>query len=315
MINFPYLNILPFMGWLMKPSPELFRPATLIALTSLLLALAACASPATPTPTGIPLAPSTDLPPATAGFIPFTATPSPSPRPLQTPTPIPTRPLGLERIPPAARTILPTALIPPTLLPGAECIPDNPLVMAVVVEILSGDTFKAIIGETTYTVRYIGIQAPQNDRTNTPKSTLANARLLFGKTVALIKDETDIDENGTLPRYVLVENTFANLEMVKLGMAAAHPAFPDTYCDDTFALAESDAQGDITGMWAPTPTYGPKPAFVCKCDRDRYSCSKRDFYNQRAAQACFTYCNILGAGDVHGLDRDGDGIACKSKLP
>jgi hypothetical protein len=35
-----------------------------------------------------------------------------------------------------------------------------------------------------------------------------------------------------------------------------------------------------------------------------------DFVTQ--AQACFDYCVAQGAGDVHELDMDDDGVACES---
>ncbi|GAG83978.1 unnamed protein product, partial [marine sediment metagenome] len=41
-----------------------------------------------------------------------------------------------------------------------------------------------------------------------------------------------------------------------------------------------------------------------------YNCS--DFSTQAAAQACYDYCISQGAGDIHDLDRDNDGIACES---
>ena len=46
---------------------------------------------------------------------------------------------------------------------------------------------------------------------------------------------------------------------------------------------------------------------VCSCDGDLMNCD--DFDTQIEAQACFNYC---GSEDVHGLDKDGNGIACES---
>jgi hypothetical protein len=72
----------------------------------------------------------------------------------------------------------------------------------------------------------------------------------------------------------------------------------------------------------PTPTHLPQPtaapltptpsgeAIVCDCSGDLYDCS--DFSTHAAAQACYEYCKSLGCGDIHRLDRDGDGIACES---
>lgn len=45
------------------------------------------------------------------------------------------------------------------------------------------------------------------------------------------------------------------------------------------------------------------------CDRPSYNCD--DFATQGEAQETFEACGF-GENDVHGLDRDGDGIACES---
>lgn len=58
----------------------------------------------------------------------------------------------------------------------------------------------------------------------------------------------------------------------------------------------------ITPVPTPTPT--------CDCSYDRYNCS--DFATQVEAQACYEYCLGQGAGDIHRLDWDNDGIACES---
>jgi hypothetical protein len=59
-----------------------------------------------------------------------------------------------------------------------------------------------------------------------------------------------------------------------------------------------------------TPTNDGVPAY-CTCivppDLD---CG--DFSTHYEAQACFDHCQILGYGDVYGLDGDGDGLACES---
>ena len=65
----------------------------------------------------------------------------------------------------------------------------------------------------------------------------------------------------------------------------------------------------------PTATKLPPTATAttaagpCLCYADLYNCD--DFSTQAAAQACFNYCQSLGAGDVHHLDNDHDGIACE----
>ena len=47
----------------------------------------------------------------------------------------------------------------------------------------------------------------------------------------------------------------------------------------------------------------------CDCRANLYDCP--DFGPRPPAQACYERCCELGAGDVHRLDRDGDGLACE----
>jgi hypothetical protein len=60
-----------------------------------------------------------------------------------------------------------------------------------------------------------------------------------------------------------------------------------------------------------TPTDEPGPPGDCTiCTSDVYNCS--DFSTQAEAQACHDYCFDQVGYDVHGLDGDGNGIACES---
>jgi len=72
-----------------------------------------------------------------------------------------------------------------------------------------------------------------------------------------------------------------------------------------------------TAPTAFTPTYFEYAPFVlkeyppvCQCDADLYNCS--DFSTQAEAQECYEFCLDQGAGDIHKLDYDDDGIACES---
>lgn len=60
----------------------------------------------------------------------------------------------------------------------------------------------------------------------------------------------------------------------------------------------------------PPPTDEPAPVAVCDCSGNIYNCA--NFSTHSAAQACFAYCWQTVGRDVHGLDGDGDGIACES---
>ena len=58
------------------------------------------------------------------------------------------------------------------------------------------------------------------------------------------------------------------------------------------------------------PTNPPVSGSVCSCTGDTLNC--KDFSSQSSAQACFNFCVAQGAGDIHGLDANNDGLACES---
>jgi len=72
---------------------------------------------------------------------------------------------------------------------------------------------------------------------------------------------------------------------------------------------------------APAPTPIPAPIAIptpvvlvvqpdtCSCSADMYDCA--NFATTDDAQACFWRCGALGAGDIHALDLDGNGMVCE----
>jgi len=66
----------------------------------------------------------------------------------------------------------------------------------------------------------------------------------------------------------------------------------------------------VTTMLPPSPTKtvtGP----VCESSKDTYNCADFPLPNGADAYDCYNYCKSLGKGDVHKLDRDGDGWMCE----
>lgn len=59
----------------------------------------------------------------------------------------------------------------------------------------------------------------------------------------------------------------------------------------------------------PAATLAPQGA-VCSCNGDSLNCT--DFGSWSSAQACYSYCQSQGVGDIHGLDGNNDGSACDS---
>lgn len=69
---------------------------------------------------------------------------------------------------------------------------------------------------------------------------------------------------------------------------------------ETGSLSESVIQRDADG----NAIYG------AMCEENVYNCG--DFSTQSEAQEVFDTCNTTEKRDRHGLDRDGDGVACQS---
>lgn len=55
---------------------------------------------------------------------------------------------------------------------------------------------------------------------------------------------------------------------------------------------------------------GGNPIFGATCEENVYNCS--NFSTQNEAQEVYDTCYTIDRPDRHGLDRDGDGVACQS---
>jgi endonuclease YncB( thermonuclease family) len=160
----------------------------------------------------------------------------------------------------ATNTLTPSMTLPPTddlsFYNIATCVPKNTLIQrGTVTQIIDGDTIYILLEDgKTYSVRYIGIDAPESEGRYFTESFTANSDLVLQKEVILIKDVSETDQFDRLLRYVIVGDVFVNQELVKKGFAKAISYPPDISCADTFSLAENEARGGQMGMWVATPT-------------------------------------------------------------
>lgn len=226
------------------------------------------------------------------------------------------------------KSTLTEAIIPVT---GGACIPNNPPQTGAVVDVVDGDTIKVLLDSDgkTYSVRYIGMDTPENTSQVEyfgPEATAKNSELVYGKSVILIKDISETDRYGRLLRYVIADGVFVNYELVAQGYANTASYPPDIACIPTFQSIEQQASAARLGLWAAPPTQAiqlPLPTApaassdgsggnaACNCSGPDLNCS--DFNTHSAAQACYNYCVSLGFGDVFRLDgKDNDGLACES---
>lgn len=132
--------------------------------------------------------------------------------------------------------------------------------------VVDGDTLEVSVDGKQYTVRYIGLDAPemQSERMAT-ESRAANSALVEGKTVHLEKDQSEADKYGRLLRYVFVGDVFVNAELVRQGLARAQAYPPDLKYQEQLAQLDQEARQDGRGMWAapPTATLGAAQASGC----------------------------------------------------
>jgi len=136
------------------------------------------------------------------------------------------------------------ALVLALLAPGCGKVIEG---AALVTRVIDGDTIEI---EGGYRVRYIGIDAPEKAEPYYWEALQANRDLVEGKKVWLEKDVEDRDRYGRLLRYVWVDNTMVNAELVRLGYAYSY-SYPPNLKHQTYLLQmEQEAREHKRGLWS-----------------------------------------------------------------
>lgn len=120
--------------------------------------------------------------------------------------------------------------VPPSSTPQPSAPTATPAALgeiAVVTNIVDGDTIDVEMDGETYRVRYIGIDTPEMDQACGAEAKQANAALVAGQTVRMVKDVSETDRFGRLLRYVYVDDIFVNGALVAGGWAIAKDYPPD----------------------------------------------------------------------------------------
>lgn len=288
--------------------PLFLRAGAVVTLYPLLGLCALRPAPPTVPPTAIVQIAPSPLPPTLLPSACPTATrmPTPAPTPTRTPTepPIPT--------PTVTQSPFPTPTV--TESPSPTAIPR---VLVPVARVIDGDTIKVVIDGAQYSVRYIGIDAPQLGDPERPTEWLAlesreaNRALVEGQVVGLESDITDLDQYGRLVRHVWVGDVLVTAELVRLGLARAVSSPPDIRYDALLLAAEEEARQAGRGLWGSQPTVavdagrdGCDPAYPDICippPPPDLNCGDIPYRRFRVLPP-----------DPHHLDRDGDGVGCES---
>ena len=149
-----------------------------------------------------------------------------------------------------ATATIETPGISPTSIPisGSDCIPDTTGQKGKAVDIIDGYTIKALIDGLVYTIRYLGIELPEDEK-YAGQASVINGKLVFGKEIRLIPDGIEKDSSGRLLRYVQVGDTFVNLELIHQGLAITEKTDRLFSCSEAFRTAEQSARDAQRGIW------------------------------------------------------------------
>jgi micrococcal nuclease len=147
--------------------------------------------------------------------------------------------------------------------------PENPVtagpapgrVLARVSRVVDGDTIVVEIDAQSYTVRYIGIDAPETVHPQEPvewmgpEASAVNAALVEDRTVYLEKDVSETDRYGRLLRHVFLgDGTLVSAELVRRGFALVSTYPPDVKYQDLLLQMQGEARAAERGLWGPRPT-------------------------------------------------------------
>lgn len=138
-----------------------------------------------------------------------------------------------------------------------------------------------------------------------PLASQANAALVAGKTVRLVKDISETDRYGRLLRYVYVGDLFVNGELVLNGWAEAVRYPPDTAMTELLEYYESIAAGGCL-VATPMPTASPND-----CDPSYPTvCIPSPPPDLNCDDIPFKRFEVLPP-DPHGFDGNNDGVGCE----
>jgi micrococcal nuclease len=127
-----------------------------------------------------------------------------------------------------------------------SCLSSNKGIV-LVTRVIDGDTVEIEGGAR---VRYIGINTPEIGEPYYHEATEANRQLVLGKRVYLEEDVQDKDKYGRLLRYVWVDDTIVNAELVRQGYAYSYTYPPNVKHQKLFLQLEKEARDAVRGLWA-----------------------------------------------------------------
>jgi len=125
-----------------------------------------------------------------------------------------------------------------------------------VIEILDGDTIRLSNG---ITVRYIGVDTPEEGEPFYLEAKEVNEKLVKGNTVRLEFDLQARDKYDRMLAYVYVDTVMVNLRLLKEGLAVIYPYSPNLRHLQEFCAVQKEAREEHLGIWSlPPPPKEPR---------------------------------------------------------
>ena len=155
--------------------------------------------------------------------------------------------------------------VPPTETPTPTRTPAPGREMARVIRVWDGNTVEIQGG---HSVRYIGVATPGAGMFRRPvepfgrEAAERNIALVEGKEIEIEADQTDLDTQGIMLRYVYVDGEMVNETLLREGLARLAPFGRNTRYAAQLTLAEQEARRTPIHIWTlatytPTPTLTP----------------------------------------------------------
>lgn len=135
---------------------------------------------------------------------------------------------------------------------AAVVVPGNGQDTFLVTRVIDGDTIELENGEV---VRYLLIDTPETVHPEKsvecfgPAATERNRQLVEGRSVRLEQDVTDRDAHGRLLRYVYIDETMVQGELVREGYGYVYSRQPDVKYLKSIAQLEREAREAGAGLW------------------------------------------------------------------
>lgn len=177
----------------------------------------------------------------------------------------------------------------------------------VVTRVIDGDTVELGNGQD---VRLVGIDTPETGQCGFDQATANLIDLVEGKTVVLTRSDEDADRYGRLLRYVDIGSTDTGLRLIKNGHAIARYDSRDGYGyhqrEPVYIAADKASPGTRCAAPAPAPTPAPAGGACAP----GYTPCVPPFPPDVDCGDVEGPIQVTGT-DPHGLDGEGDGIACE----